>query len=162
MLGKHYFRRVKFIFQIGDLFFLNLAFIVASLITTSNLHFLPSEQTIIFLTMINVLWIILALIIKLYRISRNIQLARKMFTAAIIISLHYLTVSFVLKTSDTFDYDPTRIIYFYIFTYSLILTCKIILYKKLKFFRKLNHKSRSILLLRGSVSGNRNRIQHVV
>ena len=162
MLGKHYFRRVKFIFQIGDLFFLNLAFIVASLITTSNLHFLPSEQTIIFLTMINVLWIILALIIKLYRISRNIQLARKMFTAAIIISLHYLTVSFVLKTSDTFDYDPTRIIYFYIFTYSLILTCKIILYKNLKFFRKLNHKSRSILLLRGSVSGNRNRIQHVV
>ena len=162
MLGKHYFRRVKFIFQIGDLFFLNLAFIVASLITTSNLHFLPSEQTIIFLTMINVLWIILALIIKLYRISRNIQLARKMFTAAIIISLHYLTVSFILKTSDTFDYDPTRIIYFYIFTYSLILTCKIILYKKLKFFRKLNHKSRSILLLRGSVSGNRNRIQHVV
>jgi len=162
MLGKHYYRRVKFIFQIGDLFFLNLAFIVASLITTSNLHFLPSEQTIIFLTMINVLWIILALIIKLYRISRNIQLARKMFTAAIIISLHYLTVSFILKTSDTFDYDPTRIIYFYIFTYSLILTCKIILYKKLKFFRKLNHKSRSILLLRGSVSGNRNRIQHVV
>ena len=162
MLGKHYFRRVKFIFQIGDLFFLNLAFIVASLITTSNLHFLPSEQTIIFLTMINVLWIILALIIKLYRISRNIQLARKMFTAAIIISLHYLTVSFILKTSDTFDYDPIRIIYFYIFTYSLILTCKIILYKKLKFFHKSDHKSRSILLLRGSVSGNRNRIQHVV
>ena len=162
MLGKHYFRRVKFIFQIGDLFFLNLAFIVASLITTSNLHFLPSEQTIIFLTMINVLWIVLSLIIKLYRISRNIQLARKMFTAAIIISLHYLTVSFILKTSDTFDYDPIRIIYFYIFTYSLILTCKIILYKNLKFFRKLNHKSRSILLLRGSVSGNRNRIQHVV
>ena len=162
MLGKHYFRRVKFIFQIGDLFFLNLAFIVASIITSSNLHFLPSEQTIIFLTMINVLWIVLALIIKLYRISRNIQLARKMFTAAIIISLHYLTVSFILKTSDTFDYDPIRIIYFYIFTYSLILTCKIILYKNLKFFRKLNHKSRSILLLRGSVSGNRNRIQHVV
>jgi FlaA1/EpsC-like NDP-sugar epimerase len=162
MLGKHYYRRVKFIFQIGDLFFLNLAFIVASLITTSNLHFLPSEQTIIFLTMINVLWIVLALIIKLYRISRNIQLARKMFTAAIIISLHYLTVSFILKTSDTFDYDPIRIIYFYIFTYSLILTCKIILYKNLKFFRKLNHKSRSILFLRGSVSGNRNRIQHVV
>lgn len=161
MYGKHYYRRVKFILQIGDLFFLNLAFIVASLITTSDPHFLPSEQTVIFLTMINVLWIVLAHIIKLYRISRNIQLARKMFTAAIIISLHYLTVSFILKTSDTFDYDPQRIIYFYVFTYCLILTCKIVLYKKLKYFRKPVHTLHTIILSRNRMSECRNRIQHI-
>jgi len=161
MYGKHYYRRVKFILQIGDLFFLNLAFIVASLITTSDPHFLPSEQTVIFLTMINVLWIVLAWIVKLYRISRNIQLVRKMFTVAIIISLHYLTTSFILKKSDTFDYDPQRIIYFYVFTYCLILTCKIVLYKKLKYFRKPDHTLRSIIMSRNRVTEFRNRIQHI-
>ena len=161
MYGKHYYRRVKFILQIGDLFFLNLAFIVASLITTSNPHYLPSEQTVIFLTMINVMWVVLSHIISnLYQIRRHILIAKKTIIAAIIISLHYLVVSFILKTSDTFDYDPQRIIYFYVFTYCLILTCKIVLYKKLKYFHKPDHTLHTIIMSRNRESECRNRIQH--
>ena len=160
MYGKHYFRRVKFILQIGDLFFLNLAFIIATIITTAYQQFLPSEQTIIFLTMINVMWVVLSGISHLYQISRHIQIAKKIIIAAIIISLHYLVVSFILNTSDTFDYDPQKIIYFYVFTYCLILTCKIVLYKKLKYFHKPDHTLRTIIMSRNRVSECRDIIQH--
>jgi FlaA1/EpsC-like NDP-sugar epimerase len=161
MTGIYYIRKVKFILQIGDLIFLNLAFIVASIITTSDPHILPSEQTVIFLVLINFLWIVLASISKLYHIRRNIQIAKKIFMTALIISLHCLVISCILKNSETFNYDPLRIFYFYIFTYCLIITCKITLYRNLKYFRKLGYKSNSVVILSGRVFRYRNRIQQV-
>ena len=161
MYGKYNIRKVKLILQIGDLFFLNLAFIIATIITTAYQQFLPSEQTIIFLTMINVMWVVLSGISNLYQIRRPIQIAKKMIIAAIIITLHYQVVSYILKTSDTFVYDPQRIIYFYVFTYCLILICKIVLYKKLKYFHKPYYTLRTIIMSRNRVTEFRNRIQHI-
>jgi hypothetical protein len=161
MTGIYYIRKVKIILQIGDLIFLNLAFIVASIITSTDPHILPSEQTVIFLVLINFLWIVLTVISKLYQIRRKIQIARKIFLTALVISLHCLTISYILKTSDTFNYDPLRIFYFYIFTYCLIITCKITLYKNLNYFRKQGYKSSTVVILRGRFLRYRNRIQHV-
>jgi putative colanic acid biosynthesis UDP-glucose lipid carrier transferase len=154
MPGIHYSRKVKIILQFSDLFFLNFAFIVASYITTSSPSFLPKGQTIIFLVMINLFWSFMAGNSDLYQIRRHIQIVKKIYKAALIITLNYLAVSFILKMSSVFDYNSLQIIIFYLLIYCLILTGKFFLFIALKYFRKLGFNSRSIVILGGGTLGD--------
>ena len=73
MAGIHYTQKVKIILQLSDILLLNLAFFLASYITTSSVSFLPKEQTLIFLILINLFWSVLADNSDLYQVSQNIQ-----------------------------------------------------------------------------------------
>lgn len=149
MPGKQYSRKVKIILQISDLFFLNLAFIIASLITTSSPSFLPGNQTIVFLVMINLFWSFMADNSDLYQVGQNTQIDKKIYKTAIIITFNYLAVTLILKMSVVFDYNSLQIIIFYILIYGLILSGKVLLCQGLRYFQKTGIHSRSIVILGG-------------
>jgi len=155
MAGIHYSQKVKIILQLSDFILLNLAFILASYITTSSMSFLPKGQTLIFLIIINLFWSILADNSDLYQISQNIHVIKKLYKSAIIITLNFLAVSLILKMSVIFACNPLNIIIFYILFYILILSGKVVLFNGLNFIKKLGFNSRSIAILGGGSLGNK-------
>ncbi len=154
MSGIHYSQKVKIILQLSDLFLLNLAFFVASIITTSSASFLPKGQTIIFLIIINLFWLILAENSDLYQLSRKIQINKKIYKEALILTINFLVVFLILKLSVIFAYNPLHIIIYYILCYILLITGKVALFNGLRYFQKLGINSRSIAILGGGSLGN--------
>src|SRR5690349_8998785 len=142
MSGIHYSQKIKIILQLSDLILLNLAFIVTSFITTSSASFLPKGQTTIFLIIINLFWVISADNSDLYQLSRKIQINKKIYKQAFIITLNFLVVFLILKLSVIFAYNPLHIIIYYVLCYILLITGKVALFNGLRYFQKRGFNSR--------------------
>jgi len=98
MAGNHYSNKVKIILQSGDLLFLNIAFFVSSYISTQTFSFLPKNQTVTFLVMIDLIWYVLGSYSDLYNIGLLIRIDKNIYKAFFITTLHYLIVSsFILQ-----------------------------------------------------------------
>ena len=153
MAGKHYSNKVKIILQFSDLFFLNLAFVAASLLTTRTFSFLPFKHTILFLIMVNLIWSVLAGNSDLYKIRRHIQLDKKLYKAGLIITIHYMIFAVIIKASGVFHYTTGQLIIFYLFIYYFIFTGKVILFMALKTLRSRGFNTRNVVIIGGGDVG---------
>ena len=154
MAGKNYSNRVIFILLIGDLIFLNLAFIATSYITSRSLSFLPIDQTFSFLVIINLFWSVLAVNSDLYKIDRFVQVHKNMSKAILIVILHYIAVSLILYTTDVFNLSTYRLIIFYIFIFFFLYAGKIILLLMVKYLRKKGANLQTVVILGGGKVGD--------
>ena len=153
MAGKHYSNKVKIILKFCDLVFLNLAFIVASLYSTHTFSFLPQNQTIVFLIMINLIWYVLASNSDLYDIRRHIHIDKKIYKVAFIISIHYVIISVILKLSGVFHYASREIIVLYLLIYYFMFTGKVSVFLILRSLRSRGYNTRNVVIIGGGDVG---------
>jgi putative colanic acid biosynthesis UDP-glucose lipid carrier transferase len=154
MAGNHYSNKVKIILQLGDLFFLNLAFIVSSYITTQTFSFMPVDQAFTFLIMINFIWYVLASYSDLYNIGMFIRIDRNIYKALFITTLHYTIVALMLYLIDVFQYTVHNMFVFYVAVYYSIFAGKILLLLGLKFLRQHKYYIRNVVILGGGKVGD--------
>jgi putative colanic acid biosynthesis UDP-glucose lipid carrier transferase len=154
MAGKHYSNKVKIILQLSDLFFLNLAFIIVSVIRTNSLSFLPKAQLVPFLILINIFWIVISENSDLYDIGRDIKVDKKIYKVALIISIHCLIITLIISSSAYLKLGRHHLTYFYVVAFYLISIGKILNLYALKYLRKLGFNSRNVVIIGGGVVGN--------
>ena len=154
MAGNHYSNKVKIILQAGDLLFLNLAFFVASYITTQTISFFPEDQTFTFLVMINFIWYVLASYSDLYKIDLLVRIDKNIYKVLFITTFHYLIISLILYLSGIFNVSAYQIFIFYFTVYYSIFAGKILLLLTLKFLRRHKYDIRTVVILGGGKVGD--------
>lgn len=154
MAGNHYSNKVKIILQSGDLLFLNVAFLVSSIVTTHHSSFLPKDQTFSFLIMINLIWYVLAANSDLYNIDRLIRIDKNIYKALFLVTLHYAIVTLVLYLTGVFKYSNHQLFIFYFSVYYSIFAGKILLLVGLKYMRQKGYYIRNVVILGGGRVGD--------
>ena len=154
MAGNHYSNKVKLILQTGDLLFLNIAFFMSSYIITHTYSFLPNNETITFLVMINLIWYVLASNSSLYEIGLYIRFDKNIYRTLYITTLHFSVIALILYLSDIFSYTTNQIFIFYVTLYYSIFAGKILLLLGLKFLRRMKIDVRNVVILGGGKVGD--------
>ena len=154
MAGNHYSNKVKIILQSGDLLFLNLAFFVSSYITTQTFSFLPKDQTITFLIMVNLIWYVLGSYSDLYNIGLLIRIDKNIYKAFFITTLHYLIVSLIVYSIGIFSYTSHQLFILYLTVIYFVIAGKILLLLGLRYLKQHKYDVRNVVILGGGKVGD--------
>ncbi|TDW48592.1 undecaprenyl-phosphate galactose phosphotransferase/putative colanic acid biosynthesis UDP-glucose lipid carrier transferase [Flavobacterium sp. 270] len=153
----HFSRYFKLLFVIWDVILLNLAIVLSALLRFGNLEklFLKEVQTVSLLA--NLIWIGLLLYRDSYRIIR-IEPIESILRRTIkkIIFHAALTAVFVvfLKYSDI---SRLRLVYFYIFFFTLLMVSRYLSMKLLKYIRSQGYNFRNFIIIGANDTGERMR-----
>jgi len=133
---------------------LNIAFFVSSYISTQTFSFLPKNQTVTFLVMIDLIWYVLGSYSDLYNIGLLIRIDKNIYKAFFITTLHYLIVSLILYFSGVFTYITYQIFIFYITVIYSVSAGKILLLLGLRYLRRHKYDARNVVILGGGRVGD--------
>ena len=144
---KGYSRYFWFIHFIGDVFFINVAFILTYYIKFETIDF--SDKYRFLFIIFNAVWILVALMLKLYelnRISRLDRILYNLFKAFIFNAFILSAILFSLKASE---FSREHLYATYLLLFGLIMFWRYLAIKMIKLYRKSGYNYKRVVVIGG-------------
>ena len=154
MAGKRYSNRVKCVLQFNDLIVLNISYFLSIYYFQSHTFFWKDNKQILFLLLLNLLWVVLTSYGDIYAIRRVIRIDQELNRTLLVIIFHFLMASIFIYFSKLVVFDgQDKFLFYSIFSVYMILW-KIVSLKFLKILRVKGFNFRKIAIIGGGPVGD--------
>ncbi len=152
---KGYSKYFWFIHFIGDIFFINIAFIFIYVLKFDTLDF--SDKYRFLIIIYNAIWILVALMLQLYELKQLKRLDRILFNLFKAFSFNALLISAILFSLKASEFSREHLYYTYLVLFVFIFFWRYLSIQLIKSFRKSGFNySRVVIIGGGEVAGQLN------
>ena len=148
---KGYSKYFWFIHFIGDILFINIAFILMYYLKFDSIDF--SDKYRFLLIIFNANWILVALMLKLYELNRIMRLDKVLFNLFKAFGFNVLIITAVLFSLKQSEFSREHLYATYLMLFALIMFWRYLSIKLIKLYRKSGYNySRVVIVGAGEVA----------
>ena len=144
---KGYSKYFWFIHFVGDIFFLNLAFIFIYVLKFDSIDF--SDKYRFLIIIYNAVWILVALMLQLYEIHQLKRLDRILFNLFKAFSFNALIISAVLFSLKASEFSREHLYTTYFLLFGLIMFWRYLAVQLIKLYRKSGFNYSRVIIVGG-------------
>mgnify|MGYP003682170835 FL=1 len=144
---KGYSKYFWFIHFIGDILFINIAFILMYYLKFYSIDF--SDKYRFLLIIFNANWILVALMLKLYELNRIMRLDKVLFNLFKAFGFNILIITAVLFSLKQSEFSREHLYATYLMLFGLIMFWRYISIKLIKLFRKSGYNYKRVIIIGG-------------
>tara|TARA_B100001758_G_scaffold247953_1_gene269041 strand:+ start:28123 stop:29508 length:1386 start_codon:yes stop_codon:yes gene_type:complete len=144
---KGYSRYFWFIHFIGDVFFINIAFIFLYVLKFDTIDF--SDKYRFLIVIYNAVWILVALTLQLYEIKQLKRLDRILFNLFKAFLLNALIISAVLFSLKASEFSREHLYATYLLLFGLIMLWRYLSVQLIKLYRKSGFNYKNVIIIGG-------------
>ena len=144
---KGYSKYFWFIHFIGDVFFINIAFLLIYYLKFDSFDF--SDKYRFLLIIFNANWILVALMLKLYELKRIIRLDKVLFNLFKAFGFNVLIITAVLFSLKQSAFSREHLYSTYLMLFFLIMFWRYFAIKLIKLYRKSGYNYRRVVIVGG-------------
>ena len=144
---KGYSRYFWFIHFIGDIFFINISFIFTYYMKFGTIDF--SDKYRFLFIIFNSIWILVALMLKLYELNRLKRLDRILYNLFKAFVFNAFIISGILFSLKASEFSREHLYTTYLLLFLLILFWRYLAVKMIKLYRKSGYNYRRVIILGG-------------
>ena len=144
---KGYSKYFWFIHFIGDILFINIAFILMYYLKFDSIDF--SDKYRFLLIIFNANWILVALMLKLYELKRIIRLDKVLFHLFKAFGFNVLIITAVLFSLKQSSFSREHLYATYLMLFGLIMCWRYLSIKLIKLYRKSGYNYRRVVIVGG-------------
>ncbi|MDC0249419.1 undecaprenyl-phosphate glucose phosphotransferase [Flavobacteriales bacterium] len=144
---KGYSRYFWFIHFIGDVFFINIAFILTYYIKFDTIDF--SDKYRFLFIIFNAIWILVALMLKLYELNRIKRLDRILYNLFKAFIFNAFVISAILFTLKASEFSREHLYATYLLLFGLIMCWRYIAIKMIYLYRKSGYNYKRVVVIGG-------------
>ena len=144
---KSYSKYFWFIHFIGDILFINIAFILMYYLKFDSIDF--SDKYRFLLIIFNANWILVALMLKLYELKRIIRLDKVLFHLFKAFGFNVLIITAVLFSLKQSSFSREHLYATYLMLFGLIMCWRYLSIKLIKLYRKSGYNYRRVVIVGG-------------
>lgn len=153
-MNRAYSKIIELIHFGSDILWLNLSFFLAYIIKIPTSPLVSFEDHYIFLfAFMNVAWMLLAILIKVYDVPRFSNLEKLLVKIVKAIFFHYLIIVVLIFSLKGFYFSRGLLLYGYLFFTPLILIWRITIIYFLRVYRKLGYNYKKVIIVGGGSTG---------
>lgn len=151
---RGYSRFIKIIHFTGDLFLLNISFLLAFFLTVNNVDYLLNDHYFTLHIVLNLVWVITAYILKIYSIERVTRVESVMLKIFNSLFLHGLIISAYILKIKGYYYSRDHLLYTYTIFCISLFSWRMLFFKLVKYYRKLGFNYRKVVIVGAGAAGN--------
>jgi len=144
---KGYSKYFWFIHFIGDILFINLAFLIIYILKFDMIDLSDNYRFLIIIY--NAVWILVALMLQLYELKQLKRLDRILFNLFKAFSFNILIITAILFSLKASDFSREHLYYTYLFLFGLIIFWRYLAVQLIKLYRKSGYNYRSVVIIGG-------------
>lgn len=144
---KGYSKYFWFIHFIGDILFINIAFILMYYLKFDSIDF--SDKYRFLLIIFNANWILVALMLKLYELKRIIRLDKVLFNLFKAFGFNVLIITAVLFSLKQSEFSREHLYATYLMLFGLIMCWRYLSIKLIKLYRKSGYNYSRVVIVGG-------------
>ena len=144
---KGYSKYFWFIHFIGDILFINIAFILMYYLKFDSIDF--SDKYRFLLIIFNANWILVALMLKLYELKRIIRLDKVLFNLFKAFGFNVLIITAVLFSLKQSEFSREHLYATYLMLFALIMFWRYLSIKLIKLYRKSGYNYSRVVIVGG-------------
>ena len=144
---KGYSKYFWFIHFIGDILFINIAFILMYYLKFDSIDF--SDKYRFLLIIFNANWILVALMLKLYELKRIIRLDKVLFNLFKAFGFNVLIITAVLFSLKQSEFSREHLYATYLMLFGLIMFWRYLSIKLIKLYRKSGYNYSRVVIVGG-------------
>jgi Undecaprenyl-phosphate glucose phosphotransferase len=144
---KGYSRYFWFIHFIGDIFFINIAFILIYMLKFETLDF--SDKYRFLIIIYNAVWILTALMLQLYELKQLKRLDRILFNLFKALSFNILILTAILFSLKASEFSREHLYYTYILLLGLIIFWRYLAVQLIKLYRRSGFNYSKVVIIGG-------------
>ncbi|MDG2264426.1 MAG: undecaprenyl-phosphate glucose phosphotransferase [Flavobacteriales bacterium] len=144
---KGYSKYFWFIHFIGDILFINIAFVLMYYLKFESIDFSDKYRSL--LIIFNANWILVALMLKLYELKRIIRLDKVLFNLFKAFLFNALIISAVLFSLKVSDFSREHLYATYLMLFGLIIFWRYISIRLIKLYRRSGYNYKRVIIIGG-------------
>jgi len=144
---KGYSKYFWFIHFIGDILFINIAFILIYYLKFDSIDF--SDKYRFLLIIFNANWILVALMLKLYELNRIMRLDKVLFNLFKAFGFNVLIITAVLFSLKQSEFSREHLYATYLMLFALIMFWRYLSIKLIKLYRKSGYNYSRVVIVGG-------------
>lgn len=144
---KGYSKYFWFIHFIGDILFINIAFILIYYLKFDSIDF--SDKYRFLLIIFNANWILVALMLKLYELQRIMRLDKVLFNLFKAFGFNVLIITAVLFSLKQSEFSREHLYATYLMLFALIMFWRYLSIKLIKLYRKSGYNYSRVVIVGG-------------
>ena len=144
---KGYSKYFWFIHFIGDILFINIAFILMYYLKFDSIDF--SDKYRFLLIIFNANWILVAFMLKLYELNRIMRLDKVLFNLFKAFGFNVLIITAVLFSLKQSEFSREHLYATYLMLFALILCWRYLSIKLIKLYRKSGYNYSRVVIVGG-------------
>ena len=144
---KGYSKYFWFIHFIGDILFINIAFILMYYLKFDSIDF--SDKYRFLLIIFNANWILVALMLKLYELNRIMRLDKVLFNLFKAFGFNILIITAVLFSLKQSEFSREHLYATYLMLFGLIMCWRYLSIKLIKLYRKSGYNYSRVVIVGG-------------
>ena len=144
---KGYSKYFWFILFIGDLFLINLSFVLSYYFKFNSFDF--SDQYRFLLIIFNSVWILVAFVLNLYQLKRLRRLDRVLYNLFKNLLFNTFIISAILFSLKASEFSREHLYITYLMLFTLILLWRYIAIKLIYLYRKSGYNYKRVLIIGG-------------
>ena len=144
---KGYSKYFWFIHFIGDILFINIAFIFMYYLKFNSIDF--SDKYRFLLIIFNANWILVALMLKLYELNRIMRLDKVLFNLFKAFGFNILIITAVLFSLKQSEFSREHLYATYLILFALIMFWRYLSIKLIKLYRKSGYNYSRVVIVGG-------------
>ena len=144
---KGYSKYFWFIHFIGDILFINIAFVLMYYLKFESIDF--SDKYRFLLIIFNAKWILVALMLKLYELKRIIRLDKVLFNLFKAFVFNVLIITAVLFSLKQSEFSREHLYATYLMLFALIMFWRYLSIKLIKLYRKSGYNYSRVVIVGG-------------
>ena len=144
---KGYSRYFWFIHFIGDIFFLNIAFLIIYVLKFDTIDF--SDKYRFLIIIYNAIWILTALMLQLYQLKQLKRLDRILFNLFKAFAFNALIISAILFSLKASNFSREHLYYTYCMLFFLIVFWRYLAIQLIKLYRKSGFNYSRVIIIGG-------------
>ena len=144
---KGYSKYFWFIHFIGDILFINIAFILMYYLKFDSIDF--SDKYRFLLIIFNANWILVALMLKLYELNRIMRLDKVLFNLFKAFGFNILIITAVLFSLKQSEFSREHLYATYLMLFGLIMFWRYLSIKLIKLYRKSGYNYSRVVIVGG-------------
>ena len=146
-MNSNYSKFIKSIHLLGDLFFINISFIVAYYIKFENIHLAEDDKYFTLLLVYNLCWIFTTYILKTYEIYRVTKYEKIVSNLIQLFFVHTLLIAAFWVMRKAYYFSREHLMLTYIFLYCTVTIWRIGLINQLKRYRKKGYNYTRVIIV---------------
>ena len=144
---KGYSKYFWFIHFIGDIFFLNIAFILIYVLKFETIDF--SDKYRFLIIIYNAVWILVALMLQLYQLKQLKRLDRILYNLFKAFSFNILILTAILFSLKASAFSREHLFYTYLILFGFIVFWRYLAVKLIKLYRKSGFNYSKVVVIGG-------------
>ena len=144
---KGYSRYFWFIHFIGDIFLINIAFILTYIFKFGTIDFTDNYRFLIIIY--NSVWILTALMLQLYQLKQLKRLDRILFNLFKAFAFNILILSAILFSLKASVFSREHLLYTYLMVFGLIIFWRYLAVKLIKLYRRSGFNYSRVVIIGG-------------